>query len=169
MRTNSKLRWQIAAAFIAINCVSNSEAQTQTIILSGSMGPASINVPVGKVFEVIAFGSANFDTFLVAANVRVMSSDPADHLSTRAVLVGPITVGFSTVSGGYLTYKISDNSTVVGQNVPSTAVVIPSDATGPVQIILESSLDLVTWTPALPGSYGASTALRFFRVRAVEN
>jgi len=36
-----------------------------------------------------------------------------------------------------------------------------------VNVILESSTDLVTWTQANPGTYGASTTKRFFRVRAV--
>ncbi|MEO8351716.1 MAG: hypothetical protein ABI680_08290, partial [Chthoniobacteraceae bacterium] len=57
---------------------------------------------------------------------------------------------------------------MAGVAKPSNAVVIPADATDPVNIILESSIDLVTWTPALPGAYGGSTARRFFRVRAVE-
>jgi hypothetical protein len=51
--------------------------------------------------------------------------------------------------------------------LPSTAVVIPTDATGPVQIVLESSTDLVNWNAASPGTYGATTSNRFFRVRAV--
>jgi hypothetical protein len=50
---------------------------------------------------------------------------------------------------------------------PSTAVVIPSDDKGAVEIIMESSTDLVNWTEALPGTYGTSTAKRFFRLRAV--
>jgi hypothetical protein len=49
---------------------------------------------------------------------------------------------------------------------PSNAVVVPADSGGPVNIILESSTDLITWTPALPGAYGTSTEKRFFRVRA---
>ena len=49
---------------------------------------------------------------------------------------------------------------------PSTAVVIPADSGGPVEVILESSVDLINWTPTLPGVYGTSTQKRFFRVRA---
>jgi hypothetical protein len=51
---------------------------------------------------------------------------------------------------------------------PSSAVVIPADAPGPVKIVLESSSDLVTWTEAQPGEYGAATQKRFFRVRAIQ-
>jgi len=51
--------------------------------------------------------------------------------------------------------------------VPVNAVVIPTDAKGPVQIVLESSGDLVNWVSALPGTYGNTYSNRFFRVRAV--
>jgi len=58
--------------------------------------------------------------------------------------------------------EVSDTSVI-----PTNTVVIPADASGPVEIILESSEDLITWTPASSGSYGASTSKRFFRVRTV--
>lgn len=51
--------------------------------------------------------------------------------------------------------------------IPANAVVIPSDATGPVQIVLESSSDLINWTSSLPGTYGNTHSNRFFRVRAI--
>jgi hypothetical protein len=51
--------------------------------------------------------------------------------------------------------------------VPENSVVIPTSATGNVQIILESSSDLVNWIPSLPGAYGSTYTNRFFRVRAV--
>lgn len=49
-----------------------------------------------------------------------------------------------------------------------TAVVIPEQAQGIFQVVLESSTDMVTWTAANPGSYGGDTAKRFFRVRCVK-
>jgi len=52
--------------------------------------------------------------------------------------------------------------------IPSTAVVVPSNATGDVDVLLEQSTDMITWTQCLPGTYNASTVKRFFRVRAVE-
>lgn len=52
-------------------------------------------------------------------------------------------------------------------NIPSNAVVIPADSAGPVTILLESSVDLITWNSAQPGTYGTSTTNRFFRVRSV--
>jgi hypothetical protein len=53
--------------------------------------------------------------------------------------------------------------------IPKCAVVIPSDAAGPVEIKLESSEDMVNWDAALPGIYGSSATNRFFRVRAEHN
>ena len=35
--------------------------------------------------------------------------------------------------------------------------------------ILESSEDMVNWNSANPGTYGASTNERFFRIRAVQD
>jgi len=76
-------------------------------------------------------------------------------------IAGPAIIKCNT---GLATIRISDIADAVS---PSTSVVIPTDATGPVTIILESSADLVNWTAALPGTYGATTTNRFFRVRAV--
>jgi hypothetical protein len=49
---------------------------------------------------------------------------------------------------------------------PTGTIVIPVDNGGAVAIILESSVDLVHWTAAMPGTYGTSEQSRFFRLRA---
>ncbi|HVU09610.1 MAG TPA: hypothetical protein VHG89_13845 [Verrucomicrobiae bacterium] len=75
---------------------------------------------------------------------------------------------YATFASFQITTPASAN--VVSNYVPADAIVIPASATGNVQIILESSSDLVNWTAANPGTYGASSATnRFFRVRAVCN
>ena len=71
---------------------------------------------------------------------------------------------------GWATFQITTpaSASVTSNYVPADAIVIPSTATGNVQIILESSPDLVNWTAASPGTYSATGATnRFFRVRAV--
>ncbi len=50
---------------------------------------------------------------------------------------------------------------------PNPAAVIPPDAQGPVDNLLESSTNFVDWVQALPGTYGTFSQLRYFRVRAV--
>jgi hypothetical protein len=60
------------------------------------------------------------------------------------------------------------NSTSSSPTISTTAVVVPANATGDVDVLLEQSTDMITWTQCLPGAYNASTQKRFFRVRAVE-
>jgi hypothetical protein len=56
----------------------------------------------------------------------------------------------------------------ISSNISSTSVVVPSNAVGDVDVLLEQSNDMITWTQCLPGTYNASTQKRFFRLRAVE-
>ena len=93
----------------------------------------------------------------------------SDGLPTT--VVGPVLVELSMPNGpvavdatAFYTVKISGQA---GTVTPSTAVVIPSDAKGPVNIVMESSTNLVDWVAALPGTYGSSNKERYFRVRAV--
>jgi hypothetical protein len=65
----------------------------------------------------------------------------------------------------YLIFSTESES----QYIPSNAVVIPEDATGSVEIIMESSTDLINWAQANPGTYDSSHQRRFFRLRAVRN
>ena len=66
-----------------------------------------------------------------------------------------------------ITYRKQTTSGLTN-NISSTSVVIPTSATGDVEVKLEQSADNVTWTECLPGTYNSSTVKRFFRLRAVE-
>ena len=78
--------------------------------------------------------------------------------------VGPCTI---TTNIKYVSYKLTRASELAQSSTPVNTVVIPTDANGNVEIILESSTDLVNWTAASPGEYSSATQNRFFRVRAV--
>lgn len=88
------------------------------------------------------------------------------------VLAGPATIRAKRYSIAafpmIVTFAVTRAVTTTNM-VPANAVVIPEDAGGQYQVILESSTDLITWTPALPGSYGGSTQKRFFRTRIVKS
>ena len=73
------------------------------------------------------------------------------------------TAGIQEITLNYKKYSTSETS-----SVSATSVVIPSSATGDVDVKLEQSADNVTWTECLPGTYNSSTVKRFFRLRAVE-
>ena len=54
-----------------------------------------------------------------------------------------------------------------GQELISPPVVTPASADAKYVINLETSTDMQTWIPAIPGEYLGSSGQRFFRVRAV--
>lgn len=71
-------------------------------------------------------------------------------------------------ANGWVSFAIFRANSVQSPSLtPQNTIVIPENATGTLQIILESSNDLINWVAALPGNYSAETAQRFFRVRAV--
>jgi hypothetical protein len=103
----------------------------------------------------------------------ILGSSSAETISSQIpqIATGLTNVTLSAFSG-WATFQITTpaSANVVSNYVPADAIVIPASATGNVQIILESSPDLVNWTAASPGTYGASAGTnRFFRVRAAAN
>jgi hypothetical protein len=98
---------------------------------------------------------------------RYGNTNGLTHLGTDSSksFVGPCTI---TTSLNYIAYKLTRASEIAQSSTPVNTVVIPTDANGDVEIILESSVDLVNWTAATPGQYSAATENRFFRIRAVE-
>jgi hypothetical protein len=85
------------------------------------------------------------------------------------LVIQPAGFPWYTGAAGWATYQITTPATanVISNNVPADAIVIPASARGSVEVILESSPDLINWTAANPGLYGPSAATnRFFRVRA---
>jgi hypothetical protein len=104
--------------------------------------------------------------------------DENNPSSNKALsLVGPAPISISTKTVNLpgkplIGFKLvptvsSDKVSIADQGVPSNAVVIPSSMSGDVRVVLESSDNLVTWTPAAPGTYSASAGKRFFRVHLV--
>jgi hypothetical protein len=125
------------------------------------------------------FGNYDPQLFLTYENVRVSAGGLNSTLRDKRIQ-GPGVVDISlvelSVPDGYYRAIISldiggvptpEGTPVV--NIPSNAVVIPADSAGPVQVLLESSADLITWNAALPGTYGTSTTNRFFRVRTLRS
>ena len=137
---------------------------------NGSYGPVYdyFYIPEGKAAEIVG----GYGNFSIWKQVSGQDNGQGGYLSLSAnanfphCIAGPVRIRSSDGSGYLLTLRLKDNISTT-TTTPTSAVVIPTDATGPVKIILESSTDLVTWTEANPGSYGASTTKRFFRVRAV--
>ena len=125
----------------------------------------TLSIPAGKVAEIFAASNVYYSKASSSGSTGTLGSNFAvGDAREGCKYVGPGL--FYSGSNGMLTYRLVDNISST-TTTPTSAVVIPTDATGPVNVILESSTDLVTWTAANPGTYGASTTKRFFRVRAV--
>jgi len=107
----------------------------------------------------------DFSLFLVPPKT---SSNYIDSASPQPVKVaGPGTlklVSMVRTATHLATFKITRS----GGGTASNSVVIPQDPAGSFQVILESSADLLTWTPVAPGTFSGSTAQRFFRTRIVK-
>lgn len=122
----------------------------------------------------VNYASLGFDNAVLYVNDGTASYRLAVGSLPLPVISGPATIYLQTgnTSEGQTNTSVCTLSIArlgdqpVGNFVPSNAVVIPADSGGSAQIILESSIDLVSWTAATPGTYGAQTQKRFFRVRA---
>jgi len=107
----------------------------------------------------LTISSQTLGTYTGLTNIMVTPSEAITNGQTISISFNP----------GLVTLSITTppESLVISNYVPADAIVIPASTTGNVQIILESSSDLVNWTAANAGTYGPSSATnRFFRVRA---
>ena len=171
----------------ALMLVSFASAQAQYVRYTrDSNGTNEIVIPSGEVWQLVTY---SLPTENVSVYSSTNSSSPLGNLnSTRGAIIGLEGSGNSSAWGGGVsigsclvgpTYlqvnsqsyymlvfkKLSTGSTSA---VSATSVVVPSTATGDVDVKLEQSADNVTWTECLPGTYNSSTVKRFFRLRAVE-
>ena len=160
-------------AVLSAPALSQSLITTALISTSGDYVPTALSlslyVPTGKILDIIYCSEESSDYLRYYVINSGTPPAPINLLNGVGKLVGPgvFYAQNPTVKYIVLTYRLLDNIDSSTTTIPTSAVVIPTDATGPVNVILESSTDLVTWTQANPGTYGASTTKRFFRVRAV--
>jgi hypothetical protein len=94
------------------------------------------------------------------------------NLSQKLLFAGPATIVLTTggpgYPSGYSMTTMAVTRVASPSTTPSNAAVIPEDANGQYQVLLESSTDMVTWTPANPGTYSGNVQKRFFRTRIVK-
>jgi len=165
------------AALVLCVAVSATAQTTQYVTLSTGN---SLQIQTNQLVSVIGYDwvyRPSINGFLLNGNQIFLTpcsflggSYAATSAQIPQIATGMTSIG---VNGGsmysWATFQITTpmTATVVSNYVPADAIVIPASVTGNVQIILESSPDLVNWTAASPGTYGASAGTnRFFRVRA---
>jgi len=130
------------------------------IIENASLSPNNY-ANANYVISISPFGIGNPISFTNPAN------DPGLQMSYPSTFTGLTNITISSTGAAEVTLKVLTPSTNAITYTPVNSVVIPSDATGPVNIILQSSSDMVNWVPSMPGTYGNTYSNRFFRVIAV--
>jgi hypothetical protein len=159
-----------AAQLCALSETQAGASPWQTKVVKAADGTQEINVPEGKVIEFLDISFNGVPEFGLYFRDQVGYMGFASSVVTPPKKwVGPMKVAIKSATGSssyvVVAYRLIDNVAEENTPIPSATVVIPTNAGGNVQVILESSTDLVNWTAALPGSYSSSTSNRFFRVR----
>jgi hypothetical protein len=155
-------------------------------------------LPAGKTLTILGVnrtpyadpgnrGSTPFINAVVEGSTNKLSiwygsSSSLGSLVWNGPIRGPLTIEYGllqSLSSSMTPFPVTEavfifdiqetsSSQATSASISSASVVVPSNAVGDVDVLLEQSNDMITWTQCLPGTYNASTQKRFFRVRAVE-
>lgn len=152
----------------------SSRAELITLFVPPS-SPSGISDPIilaaGDLIEMeYANNTFTMEVTIAGQATNISGSGSSSYTLTVPKIMGPaeIRIFGSTYQPYLATFKIT-RANAAPSTVPSTAVVIPNDAEGQYEVLLESSTDMITWTSAQPGTYGGDTVKRFFRTRIVKN
>lgn len=187
---NTMNAWTIAilaAAILPLRNVSGATGDSPPppylTLTSGydSLGESSFSIPEGYLVEIKSLelidGSRTPSHIKSYVHIEGTTTEYPFSLTlhtgeipkTLPTFLGPLEIqvwaNAASESKAYAVLKITEPTSE--EVIPKNCVVIPADAAGPVEIILESSQDLITWTPAAPGTYGKGHGKRFFRVRSI--
>src|SRR5687768_11411991 len=136
--------------FVSLTAFNLRSATIYTNLFATWGTPASITLRAGEVatIESHSFDSTMLTVELAEGKVASQIVDSKDDLELLPkVFAGPATITIKPyTSASRAQYCCISIKSLEDTFSPSTAVVIPSDSGGPVKIILESSVDLVTWT-----------------------
>ena len=174
-KLNAKLILTTAILFFGVAVAGMAQAQLVTLEVDNIRHTASFDVSTNQVITIAAYDNSNTNypgsVLLSFANGITLSPQ---NIKNGAAYTGLTSIGLSASSSqgivffpSIVSFTVTTPYSSLQSIIPANAVVIPTDATGPVQIVLESSGDLVNWTSSLPGTYGNTYTNRFFRVRAI--
>ncbi len=162
--------------FLALVFGNLAQAEVVTLI-TGNRSQASsqpvlsaktITLAEGDVATALYVSNAAFvDITIGNVLVRIDANDPDQR--NLPVVTGPATLrlaNFTTLNAALATFSIKRANT--DPTPSSQVVVIPDDGRGSREIALESSTDMVNWTPTQAGIFDAINASRFFHVRVTK-
>ena len=166
-----------------------------TIFLDDDNNSGAVNIPEGVLFQVVGAASSNGEpvyTNIEREGAGLGSKRIQNHIGIfryqnsnkitpdagwdKAALNGIVGPGVYSISrnngasGAFiLSYKLTYPTTEDSSSTDTTEaeVEVPADATGDVQVVMESSEDGKTWVLAGPGPYPAKGSKLQFRIRIV--
>lgn len=162
------LKKTLLALMLFFAASAGGQAADQLVLLAdgdGITGVYSYTVPTGHTATVTGVSLVGSTAELRIGSAKLRTVPASDFSVPAGTLVRVYASSSDTDSSAFAALRVSPIS-AGSDYLPDNALVIPTDAAGDVQILLESSTDLQTWTPAAPGTYSSSTSQRFFRVRA---
>lgn len=105
----------------------------------------------------------------IPSDYIILTSGSSAYPVESRILVGPAIISPNHPYGSYLAYKIIRAETVGVSTTPLNIISLPDDNNGDVEILIESSTDLLSWTPVYSGSAGTSNNAAFIRTRLIQN
>ena len=169
------MKTTIICLFIALTTTTMAELEYGSLIGSTQ----SITIASGETFTLLA---NNFnERYPSSTDIKVYSPPSNEtyvslqlykyssyHLKNAVnpnfgIIAGPCKIQLSGADG-YCSYKITRHEVTAS---PMNIIALPSDNNGDVDVLVEASTDLITWTPIYSGSAGTSNNAAFFRTRLI--
>jgi hypothetical protein len=151
-------------------CAVNLSARIVTLTVGGTKTNDSLSIATNESFSIISGRYSGVEESVLIEKegllqyFRAGDFDSTVRVLPRFVIAGPATV--SLVSPGsnpgifaFITVEVQPDLFP-----PDKTIVVPEGSGA--NIILESSTNLVNWSPAPPGLYTNKTSNLFFRIRA---
>ena len=137
-------------------------------LLCGVAGADTISIGEGESAKKVWHATLDSALGDVKLSVVIQGRTVGINAGTNPVISGPATIKVENTNNtsGLVRFLATFDITRVGQFTEPAC--IPIEAGSTFSVILESSSDLVNWTPANPGSYPGTDTKRFFRTRIVK-
>jgi len=151
----------------------SNDAATESLTLGGGESATLVYAYNTNPSSISTAWPVQFDITKGTKAFRLPAWGPQPTGGTNDYPVAPVTIA------GPATIRLIENGSSADKpfiatfdftrvGTASNPVGIPIEAGSTFQVILESSSDLVNWTPANPGDYSGTEVKRFFRTRIVK-
>ena len=149
----------------------NGKAYTLTRASGSSDWSSSTTVDVksGELFQlsrIYGYLNGSFQSYNAAFDITIEGVTYNTFRNNLSAIYGPCIVSFenTSTSARYIEYQITVPEI---ETSPMNIISLPEDNNGDVELLVESSTDLQSWTPVYSGSAGTSNNAAFFRTRLI--